>query len=100
MALASSEGDDAADGVVWRDAYGDPVTGNDLDAKTTHTTTQLSKYLVARVALHSIEPAAVHRHNDALYVDEIVLSHAICLLDQVLHIGPKFAKASSDFIAS
>src|SRR3712207_8149254 len=34
----------------------------------------LREYFVARVALHAIQTAAVHRHDGALHVDEIVLT--------------------------
>ena len=67
--LSSAEGDDAADRIVRRNADGYAVTRHDLDAKAAHAAAQLCEYLVALVALHAIEAAAVNRHDRALNID-------------------------------
>ena len=72
--LASAEGNDAADGIVGRNAHRDAIPGNDLDAEAAHAAAELGEYFVTGVALHAVEPAAVHRHDGALHVDQIVFA--------------------------
>jgi hypothetical protein len=66
--LASAEGDDAADGIVRRDADSHPITRDDLDAEAAHAAAQLCENFVALVALHAIQTAAVNRHDSALNI--------------------------------
>ena len=74
--LACTERDDAPDGIVRRDANGDAISRNDLDAEAAHAPTQLSEHLVTGVALHAVETAAVHRDHGALHVNQIVLAQS------------------------
>src|SRR6185295_8664019 len=67
--LARSEGDDAPDRIVRRDADGHSISWNHLDAEAAHSTAQLGQHFVAGVALHAIESAAVHRNHRALHVN-------------------------------
>ena len=78
--LACAEGDDAPDRVVRRDADGDAVTRDDLDAEAAHPAAELGEHLVSGVALHTVKPAAVNRHDGALHVDEIVLAQTPAIL--------------------
>jgi hypothetical protein len=75
--LASAEGDDAPDRVVRGYPDGDAVAWNNLDSKTAHTAAQLCEDLVALVALHAIQTAAVNRHHSALHVDQIILAQVL-----------------------
>jgi hypothetical protein len=75
--LASAEGDDAANRIVGRYAYRDAISGHHLDSKAAHPAAQLGKHLVALVALHSIQPTAMDRHNRALHVDQIILAQLL-----------------------
>src|SRR4029077_6953490 len=79
------------DRIVRRYADGHAISGNHLDAEAAHAAAELSKYLVAGVALHAVEAAAVHRHDRALHVDQIVLAQSAGIpsyLRQLLcHIG-------------
>ena len=77
--LSGSEGDDAADRVVWGNADGDAVAGDDLDPETPHTATQLGEHFMARVALHSVKPAGVDRHDGPLHINQIVLAQQLIL---------------------
>ena len=72
---ARAERDDPAGRVVRGDADGDPVAGDDLDAEPAHPAAQLGQHLVAGIALHAVETAAVHCDDRALYVDEVVFCH-------------------------
>ena len=74
--LASPEGDDAPDGIVRRHADGHAISGDDLDAEAAHAAAQLGQDLVAGVALHAVQPAAVDRYDGALHVNEIVLAQS------------------------
>jgi hypothetical protein len=74
--LACAEGDDAADGVVRRDANGDPVARHDFDPEPTHAPAELREHLVARVALHAVEATAVHRNDGALNINQVVLTQS------------------------
>ena len=79
---ASAEGDDAADRIVRRDANGDAIPGNHLDPEAAHPAAQLRKYLVALVALHTVKPATVNRHDRALHVNQIILAQTLSFLIQ------------------
>ena len=72
--LACAEGDDAPDRIVRRNADGDSVSRDHFDAEAAHSTAELGEHLVAGVALHAVEPAAVNRHDRALHIDQIVLA--------------------------
>jgi len=67
--LTGAERDDAADRVVGRHADRDAIARNDLDPKTTHTAAQLGQHFMSGIALHTVEPAGVHRDDGALHVD-------------------------------
>jgi len=54
LVLASSEGDDAADWIVGRNAHRDSIAWYHLDTEAAHSAAQLRKHLVALVALHAI----------------------------------------------
>ena len=71
---ASPEGDDASDRIVGRNAHGNPIAGNDLNAEAAHPAAQLGQHFVAGVHLHAIEAAAVHGNHGALDINEIVLT--------------------------
>ncbi len=77
--LSGAEGDDAADGVVRRHTDGDPVTRNDFDSKAAHPAAQLREHFVARIALHSVKPAGVDRHDGPLHINQIVLAQQLIL---------------------
>jgi len=79
--LARAEGDDAADRVVGRDAHRNPIARHDFYAEPPHAATELGKYLVAGIALHTVEPTAVHRDDGTLNVDQIVLTQSMSFLD-------------------
>ena len=74
--LACAEGDDASDGIVRRDADGDAIARNHLDAEAAHSAAELCEHFVAGIALHAVKPAAVNRHDCALHVNEIVLAQS------------------------
>ena len=75
--LACPERDDAAHGIVGRDAHCDSIPGDNLDTEAAHASAELCEHLVAGITLDAIQPAAVHRDHGALHVDEIVLAQ-IC----------------------
>jgi hypothetical protein len=75
--LTCAEGDDAADRVIRRDTDGNPVARNDFDSEPPHAATELGKHLVTGIALHAVEPSAVHRDDGTLNVNEIVLTQSI-----------------------
>ena len=66
--LASAEGNDAADGIVGRYAYGHAISRHHLDSKAAHPAAQLRKRLVTLIALHAVKTATVNRHDRALHV--------------------------------
>ena len=78
--LACPERDDAADRIVRRNANGDAIAGNDLDAKPPHSAAELCQDLMTSVALHAIKPAAMHRDDSTLHVDQIVLAQLLAIL--------------------
>src|SRR5262249_51061679 len=57
--LACTERDDAANRIVRRDADSHPVAWNHFNAEAAHAAAQLGEPLVAGIALHTVEPAAV-----------------------------------------
>src|SRR5262245_13908516 len=63
--LACTERDDAPDRIVRRNAYRDSIAGNHFDAEAAHAAAQLCQHLMACVALHAVETAAVDRHDRA-----------------------------------
>ena len=65
------------DGLV--DADSNPVAWNHLDAEAAHAAAELCEHFVAGITLHAVEPAAVHRHDRALHVDEIVLAQLLAI---------------------
>jgi hypothetical protein len=72
--LARAEGNDAPDRIVRRDADGHAISGDDLDAEAAHSAAELGEHLMSGVTLHAVKPAAVHRNDGALHIDEIVLA--------------------------
>src|SRR5206468_6702357 len=72
--LAGPEGDDAAHGIVGRNTYGHPIAWHHLDSEAAHPAAQLGEHLMAGITLHAVQPAAVHRHDSALHVDQIILA--------------------------
>jgi hypothetical protein len=92
--LASAEGDDASDGVVRGDSNGDSIAWHHLDSKAAHTAAQLSKYLVALVTLHAIEPAAMNRHDRALHVNQIILAQLLSFQSKIVPYSSGISKLS------
>ena len=73
-ALPGAKRDDAADGIVGRDADSDAVARHHLDSEPPHPAAELRQHFVAGVALHSVETARVNGHHRSLHVDQIVLA--------------------------
>jgi hypothetical protein len=90
--LARPEGDDAAYGIVRRDAYGDAIPWHYLDTKAAHPAAQLCQHFVARVALDPVEPSTVHCHHGALHVNQVVLAQKLAF--------PAFLKSSCRLVAN
>jgi hypothetical protein len=72
--LAGAECDDAANWVVGGNPDGYAITRHHFDAEAAHSAAQLGQYLMAGVALHAVEPAAVNGHDCALHVYEVILA--------------------------
>jgi hypothetical protein len=72
--LTGPEGDDAPDRIVRRDADGDAIPRNYLDAEAAHSSAELGQHFVAGVALHSVKAATVDGNHGALHVNQIVLA--------------------------
>jgi len=89
---ASSEGDDAANGIVGRHADGHAISGHHLDPEAAHPAAQLCEYLVALVALHAVKTSAVDRHDRTLHVNQIVLAQMLSSLQS--KIVPHLARKS------
>jgi hypothetical protein len=88
--LARAKGDDAPDWIVRRNADGHAISWNHLDAKAAHPAAELGENLVAGIALHAVETAAMNRHHRALHVYEIVLAQPASnpfLRQTLCHIG-------------
>jgi hypothetical protein len=77
--LSGAEGDDAADRVVGGNANGDAIAGDDLDAEAPHPPAQLREHFMARITLHSIQPARMDRHDGSLHVYQIVFAQQLIL---------------------
>ena len=75
--LAGTEGNDAPDRIVRRNADGDSIARNDFNAEAAHSTAELGQHLVTGVALHAIQSAAVHRDDGALHVNQIILAQLL-----------------------
>ena len=75
--LAGSEGDDAPDGIVWRNADGDAIARDYLDAEAAHSAAELGQHLMACIALHPVKTAAVDRNHGALHINEIILAQLL-----------------------
>jgi hypothetical protein len=75
--LAGTERDDASDGIVRRDADGDSIARNNFDTETAHTAAELGQHFVAGVTLHAVKPSAMHGHDGALHIDQIVLAQLL-----------------------
>jgi hypothetical protein len=92
--LASSEGDDAADGVVGGNANGDAIAGHDLDSEAAHPAAQLGKHLVTLVALDTIQTATVDRHDRALHVYQIILAQLLSFQSKIVPYCRRLIKLS------
>jgi hypothetical protein len=92
--LASSEGDDASDGVVGGDSNCDSIAWHHLDSEAAHAAAQLGKYLVALVTLHSIKSAAVNRHDRALHVNQIILAQLLSFQSKIVPYFTRIRKLS------
>ena len=77
LGSASAEGDDAADGIVGRDANRYAIPGNHLDPEAAHPAAQLREHFVALVTLHAIQTAAVNGHDRTLHIDQIILAQML-----------------------
>ena len=77
--LSCAERDDPSNWIVGRDADRHAITGDNLDAEPAHPAAQLREHFVARIDLHPIQPAGVHRHHGALHVDQIVFAQQLIL---------------------
>jgi hypothetical protein len=77
VSSASAEGNDAANRVVGGNAHGHSVARNHLDPEATHAAAELSEHLVALVALHPVETAAMDRHDRALNIYQIILAQLL-----------------------
>jgi hypothetical protein len=75
--LARAERDDAPDRIVGRNPYGHPIAGHYLDPKSTHATAELRQHFVSGITLHTVESPAVHGHNSALHVYQVVLAQLL-----------------------
>ena len=87
--LARAEGDDAPDRIVRRDTNGHAIPGNYLDAEAAHSAAELGQHLMSCVALHTVEPTAVHRDHGALHINEIILAQLLArpfVKQQLCHI--------------
>jgi hypothetical protein len=80
LRLAGAERDDAADGIVWRDAHRDSIPWDHLDAEAAHSTAQLGQHFVTGVALHAIKPTTVHGNHRTLHINKIVLAQLLAIL--------------------
>jgi hypothetical protein len=75
--LASAEGNDAPDRIVWGDANRYSIPRHHLDSETAHAAAQLGKHLMALVTLDTIQPPTVYRHDRALHVNQIILAQLL-----------------------
>jgi len=82
--LASAEGDDAADRIVWGNAHGDSITRDDLDSEAAHPAAQLRQHFMPLVTLHAVKAAAMHRYHGALYVNQIVLAQKLSFQSKIV----------------
>jgi hypothetical protein len=69
IALPGTERDDAADGVVRRNAHRHTVARYHLYSESAHPAAQLGEHFMAGVALNTVEPAGVHGYHRALHID-------------------------------
>ena len=87
---AGPESYDAANRVIGGNPDGDPVPRDYLDAKAAHPAAQLGQHFVAGITLDTVEAAAVHRHDRALNVYQVVLTQTVVNLAG----GPELGQAS------
>src|SRR3954470_4559178 len=92
--LASAEGDDAAYRIVGGYPHRHTISGHHLDSEAAHAAAQLRKYLVSLVALHTVKPAAVNRHDRALHVNQIVLAQVLSFPSKIVPYQGCFGKLS------
>ena len=74
MCLSGSEGDDAADRVIRRNANGDAVAWNNFDSEATHPAAQLRQHFMPGVTLHAVQPTRVNRNHGSLHINQIVFA--------------------------
>jgi len=72
--LPRPESNDAANGIVGRDADGNAVAWYHFDAEAPHPPAQLRENLVTCVALDTIQPSGMDGDHSALHVNEIVFA--------------------------
>ena len=75
--LACTKRDDAPDRIVRRNADGHAIARNYFDTEAAHAAAQLGQHFVTCVTLHAIKPPAMHGHDCALHVDQIVLAQLV-----------------------
>ena len=92
--LASAEGDDASDGIVWRNPNRHSIPGHHLDSEAAHSAAQLGKHLVTLVTLHAIKPATVNRHDRALHVNQIILAQLLSFQSKIVPYRRPISKLS------
>lgn len=67
--LSGAERDDAANGIVRRNADSDAIAGHDFDTEAAHPAAQLREDLMTGVALDAIQPARMDSDDGALHID-------------------------------
>jgi hypothetical protein len=67
--LTGTEGDDAAHRIIGRYANGYAVAWDNFDAEPPHAAAQLGQHLVALIALHPVQAAAMDSDHGALNID-------------------------------
>jgi hypothetical protein len=95
--LACAERDDASDGIVRRDPHGNPIARNNFDTETAHPAAELGQHFVAGVTLHAVKPSAMHGHDGALHINQIVLAQ---LLANPFIYGDKHCATQSIWLSS
>ena len=74
--LSGPERDDASHGIVGRHTDRHAITRHNLDAESTHPSTQLRQDFLAGIALHAIESPTVYRNNSSLNINQIVFAQS------------------------
>ena len=77
LCLACTKRDDAPDRIVRRNADGHSIARDHFDTEAAHAAAQLGQHFVTCVTLHAIKPSAMHGHDCALHVDQIILAQLL-----------------------